>query len=196
MEKKREVAHVLAQAYGPLSKEAEAQLASMLVEQRTLKGRFLLEKGQVCQHIYYVGQGMLRQVYDKGGRQVTEHIAYEGGMIMCIESLFRREPSAIAIEALEPSVTYGIPYEDFCLLTRRSYEYCAFLIRIFQESLIISQQKADTLRFETAKERYLRTLKDHPGIIRRAPLNMVASYLQMTPETLSRVRTKISEGDK
>ena len=72
---------------------------------------------------------------------------------------------------------------------------CNILLNILKESLILSQHKADTIRFENAKERYARTIKDHPDIIRRAPLHIVASYLQMTPETLSRVRTAASEAE-
>jgi hypothetical protein len=56
-------------------------------------------------------------------------------------------------------------------------------------SLIISQQKADTLRFESAQERYAKLLKQHPEILKRAPLLYIASLLQMSPETLSRVRS-------
>jgi hypothetical protein len=70
---------------------------------------------------------------------------------------------------------------------------CQLIFKFYQRSLIISQQKADTLRFETAKERYVRTMHENPEIIRRAPLHNVASYLQMTPETLSRVRAQVTE---
>ena len=60
-----------------------------------------------------------------------------------------------------------------------------------ENSLILSQRKADFLRFETANERYARLLKEHPEIVQRAPLSHIASYLLMTPETLSRVRANM-----
>ena len=60
-----------------------------------------------------------------------------------------------------------------------------------ENSLILSQNKADSLRFESANERYMRLLKEHPEIVQRAPLSCIASYLQMTPETLSRVRASL-----
>ena len=80
-------------------------------------------------------------------------------------------------------------------LAEKSFEFCKLLFAILEQSLILSQHKADTIRFETATERYLRTLRDFPDIIRRAPLHYVASYLQMTPETLSRVRSSLTEAD-
>jgi CRP-like cAMP-binding protein len=107
---------------------------------------------------------------------------------MCIESFFLQEPSRLVIETLEPSKIYAIPYNKLQELTRTSYEFCQLMFSFLEHSLILSQRKADTLRFESAKERYLRTLNDHPDLVRRAPLHYLASYLQMTPETLSRVR--------
>ena len=73
-----------------------------------------------------------------------------------------------------------------------NYLDIAVMYRKFMEqSLIISQVKADTLRFETAHERYTKLLHSQPEILKRAPLVYIASYLQMTPETLSRVRSSI-----
>ena len=69
------------------------------------------------------------------------------------------------------------------------------MFSIQQRALIVSQRKADVLRFETAKERYIRTMKENPEIIRRAPLHNVASFLQMSPETLSRVRAQVTDAD-
>ena len=63
--------------------------------------------------------------------------------------------------------------------------------KILEESLIISQIHADLVRFETAKNRYQRMQKLYPQVILRAPLTYVANYLQMTPETLSRVRASL-----
>ena len=96
---------------------------------------------------------------------------------------------------LEPGIIYGIPHDELYELARSSFEFCKLIFAIEQRSLIISQQKADVIRFESAKERYLRTLRENPDIVRRAPLHNVASYLQMTPETLSRVRGATTEDD-
>jgi CRP-like cAMP-binding protein len=190
---RKDIARDLARRYGTLSPEQLDALAEIISPMKVKKGGKLLRAGEVCEYIYYVSHGMLRQVYTKNGKELTEHIAYEGGIVMCLESLFRHTPSQLSVEALEPTELYAIPYMDFMSLARSAFSYCAILMSIFQESLIISQKKADTLRMESAKERYLRTLQDHPDIVRRAPLRIVASYLQITPETLSRVRTQLRE---
>ena len=116
-------------------------------------------------------------------------------MVICIESFFLRQPSKIVASMIEPGLVYGIPYDGMHAIASHSFELCQLIFRFYQRSLIISQRKADTIRFETAKERYIRTLKENPEIIRRAPLHNVASFLQMTPETLSRVRAQVTEED-
>ena len=74
------------------------------------------------------------------------------------------------------------------MLFRSYYEIGLLYRKMLEASLILSQRKADSIRFESARERYERLLKNNPEIIRRAPLNQIASLLEMTPETLSRVR--------
>ena len=76
-------------------------------------------------------------------------------------------------------------------LTKQNWEINMFYRKILEYSLIVSQTKADSWRFESARERYNLLLETHPEIIKRAPLAHIASYLLMTPETLSRVRSGV-----
>lgn len=188
IEKNKEVAREIARNFCTLSLEALTMLAEIIIPMKFKRGSIVLNEGEVCDHIYYVEKGLVRQYYKKNNKEMTEHISYEGGLVVCIESFFQRTPTKIVIQALESTVLYAIPIDKLRKLTEGSYEICLLMFRFFEWLLIVSQQKADTLRFETAKERYVRTLRDHPDIIRRSPLHYVASYLQMTPETLSRVR--------
>ena len=196
MEKKREIARLFAQKYGEDGKRSSENmewLSQIIIPIRTLKGDIVLEEGSVCKHIYYIDRGLVRQTYIKKGKLLTEHIGYEGSMIICIESLFNQSPSHLSIECLEPCWIYALPYEDIVRASHKSFELFYILNSILKESLILSQRKANTLRFSSAMERYRQTLEEYPEIIRRTPLNIVASYLQMTPETLSRVRTQYHE---
>lgn len=188
MDQRKEIARDIARRYVTLSKECLDQFAEILTPLKFKRGAKIVAEGEVCENLYYIEKGLTRQYYTKNGKEVTEHLEYEGGIVMCIESFFLREPSHLIIETLEPSKIYAIPYDKLQELTRTSYEFCKLMFAFLEHSLISSQRKADTLRFESAKERYLRTLHDHPDLIRRAPLHHVASFLQMTPETLSRVR--------
>lgn len=190
----REVAREICRCYGVmLPVEALRAFASILKPFKVLRGHKLVDEGDVCNYMYYVERGMVIQHYTKNGADVTEHISHEGDMVICIESFFLRQPSRIVASMLEPGVVYGIPHDEMFELASRSYEICKLVFAFYQRSLVISQRKADMMRFETAKERYVRTMREKPEIIRRAPLHRVASFLQMTPETLSRVRAQVTE---
>lgn len=170
-------------------KESTHALADILICKKYKKGEMILNEGEVCKCMRYIEKGMLRQYYFKYEKDVTEHIAYEKGVVICLESYFRQEPTRLMIEALEQSVIWEIDKEQ---IDKLAVEYTAIGLlyrKIMENSLIESQIKADTLRFEPAHERYNKLLQIHPEILKRAPLVYIASLLQMTPETLSRVRS-------
>lgn len=194
-EQRKDVAREICRIYGvTLSVGALNAFANILQPQKVLRGHQLVSEGDVCNAMYFVVRGMVLQYYMKNNAMVTEHISHEGDMVICIESFFMREPSKIVATMIEPGIVYGIPREDMEMIASHSYELCRLIFAFYQRSLIVSQRKADVLRFETAKERYIRTLRENPEIIRRAPLHHVASFLQMTPETLSRVRAQVDGG--
>ena len=156
----RDVARELARRYSTMTHEELDVLESILIPRKYQKGELLLKEGEICSGIFWVAKGLVRQFYYKNEKELTEYMATENTIVMSIESLFREEPS-------------------IQMLYRK----------ILEESLIISQVHADMLRFESAQERYAKLVKRSPQLVLRAPLVYIASYLQMTPETLSRVRT-------
>jgi CRP-like cAMP-binding protein len=133
----------------------------------------------------------VRQYYFKNGKELTEYMATENTIMMSIESLFLEKPSMQVIQALEPTLIYAMPKNELEAVAMRSVNIQILYRKILEESLIISQQRADMLRFESAQGRYQKLVKSSPQLVLRAPLVYIASYLQMTPETLSRVRTAV-----
>lgn len=195
-ERRRDVAREICRKYGAtLSVEALHTFADILQPLKVLRGHKLVAEGDVATSMFYVEKGMVLQHYKKNKTTVTEHIYLEGDMVICIESFFRREPSKIVASMLEPGIVYGIPRDELNAIASHSFELCKLIFAFYQRSLIVSQRKADILRFETAKERYIRIMKENPEIVRRAPLHNVASFLQMAPETLSRVRAQVTDKD-
>ncbi|MBU3807613.1 MAG: cyclic nucleotide-binding domain-containing protein [Candidatus Phocaeicola faecipullorum] len=172
-----------------LTKESLKLLAEILVPEKYKKGERILDEGQVCNCLYFIDKGMTRQFYFKYDKDLTEHIGYEDAIIVCLESYFNEEPTRLMIETLEPTIAWRINKNDIVHLASVNSEIGTLYRRIFEKSLITSQQKADTLRFEPANERYNKLMQQHPEILKRAPLIYIASLLQMTPETLSRVRS-------
>ncbi|MBQ8866577.1 MAG: Crp/Fnr family transcriptional regulator [Bacteroidaceae bacterium] len=189
MERRYEIAKMFTEQYRRLSPEATKALSLIMEPLKLAKGEVFIKEGDIAHHIHYVEKGMVRQFYFKNKRDLTEHISYEGNVVICLESYLRNEPTRLMAETLEPSIIWRISKENFYRLTEEMREVEYFYRKIFEYSLLVSQQKADDMRFETAHDRYRLLMERHPEIIKRAPLVHIASFLQMSPETLSRVRS-------
>lgn len=188
METVRDIAREIARIYYPLTPPAIEVLGSILIPMKFQKGDTILEEGTVCRNLYFVKKGMVRQYYYKNKKDVTEHFSFEGRIVFCIESFLKQEPSRLIVEALENTILYAIPYDALHSLMVRNQEMEMLYRKILEHVAISSQEHADSQRFENASERYERLLREKPEIILRAPMVHIASFLQMTPETLSRVR--------
>ena len=184
----RDIARELARKYSTMTHEELDVLESILVPMKFAKGEMILSEGEVCENIYYIERGLIRQFYFKTGKQITEHLGEARTIFMCIESLFREEPTKLQVEAIEPTTVYELPKRRLEQVALHNVNIQILYRKILEESLIISQVHADLVRFETAQDRYKKMCKLSPQVILRAPLVYIASYLQMTPETLSRVR--------
>ena len=187
----RDVARELARRFSTMTHDELDVLESILVPMKFQKGEIILKEGDVATNIYWVVKGLVRQFYFKNGKELTEYMATENTIMMSIESLFKEKPSMQIMQALEPTIIYAMPKNELEAVAMRSVNIQILYRKILEESLIISQQRADMLRFESAQDRYQKLVKSSPQLVLRAPLVYIASYLQMTPETLSRVRTAV-----
>ena len=185
----RDIARELARKYSTMTHDELDVLESILVPMKFTKGQMILSEGEVCKHVYYIERGLIRQFYFKNGKQITEHLGEDRSIFMCIESLFREEPTKLQVEALEPTWVYALPKQKLEQVALHNVNIQILYRKILEGSLSTSQIHADLVRFETAQARYKRMCKLSPQVILRAPLVYIASYLQMTPETLSRVRS-------
>jgi CRP-like cAMP-binding protein len=192
----RDVARELARRYSTMTHDELDLLESILVAKRYAKNEKILSEGEICDNIYWIVKGLVRQFYYKNGKELTEYMATEDNIVMSIESLFTDKPSTQQMVALEPTILFALPKRELEHEAVRNVNIQMLYRKILEESLIISQIHADMLRFESAQERYSKLVKRSPQLVLRAPLVYIASYLQMTPETLSRVRTSVLLGDK
>lgn len=186
---KRDIARELARKYSTMTHDELDILESILVPIKYLKGEKILSEGEVCHNISYIEKGLVRQYYTKNGKEVTEHLGVDHTIFMCIESLFKEEPSRLQAEALEPTLVYALPKARLEAEAIRNVNIQMLYRKILEESLILSQIHADLMRFESAPNKYKRLCEMNPQVVLRAPLTYIASYLQMTPETLSRIRS-------
>ena len=185
----RDVARELARRFSTMTYEELDVLEGIIMPMKFVKGEKILKDGEVSKYIYFLYQGLIRQYYFKNGKEMTSHLGVDGSMFMSVESLFKEAPSQETIEALEPCYVYALPKKRLEEVALHNQNIQILYRKILEGQLIEAQIHADLVRFETAQDRYRRICRQMPKVVLRAPLVYLASYLQMTPETLSRVRS-------
>ena len=161
----RDIARELARKYSTMTHDELDVLESILVPMKFAKGQMILSEGEICKHFYYIEKGLIRQFYFKNGKQITEHLGEDRSIFMCIESLFREEPTKLQVEALEPTWVYALPKQKLEQVALHNVNIQILYRKILEESLITSQIHADLVRFETAQARYKRMCKLNPQVV-------------------------------
>lgn len=173
----------------PLSNELKEQLATILHEKVFCKKEYLLKAGHICRNICFIKKGLVRCFYHKGEQEVCSWFMKEGDIIISVESFFNQKESYESIQALEDCTVYCAEYNDLQSLYKKYPEF-NFVGRILTERYyVLSEQRLFSLRMQRSFERY-QFIRDHyPEIIQRVPSKYIASYLSVTEETLSRIRS-------
>jgi len=153
------------------------------------KDHFLLKEHAISNYIYFIEKGVARIFYRKNEKEITEWIAMDQQFFLSIRSFFERVPSRLTIHTLEPSEIYGIHHDDFMRLADKYHDVERLLRKMVTTSLILSQIRMESIQFETAQQRYERLITTSPEILQRVPLSYIASFLGVTLETLSRIRS-------
>lgn len=173
-----------------LSQESIHQLIGICSKQKFLKNEYILEKNNVCNDIYFISKGLLREYYFKEDREISEWFAFENTFCFSITSYFTNSPSNLIIQSLEDSEIIFIPREGLNSLRMSNFEIADFTYKLISLSLIKSQERMASLQFETALTRYENLLNQHKEFLQRVPLQYIASYLGVSAETLSRIRAQ------
>ncbi|MDY7394874.1 Crp/Fnr family transcriptional regulator [Aureibaculum sp. 2210JD6-5] len=174
----------------------EKEIASLL-ENCTIKkvkrDESLLRSGEYCKHTFFVEKGLLRQYsIDEKGREHILSFAPENWFVTDRESTYFNRPSAYFIQALEDSEVVMLDEKFIQLLSRKIPTFTDFNNRLLHNHIRQLQNRINLLLSATAEERYLQFIKMYPDILLRVPQTMVASYLGITPESLSRVRRELA----
>ena len=158
------------------------------------KDVFLLRPGDYCKHTFFVENGLLRQYsIDEKGKEHTISFAPENWFVTDRESVYFNQPSAYYIQALEDS-TFTIVDENLIqILTDKIQPFTEFNNKLLHNHIRQLQNRINLLLSASAEERYLKFIEMYPDILLRVPQTMVASYLGITPESLSRVRKELAQ---
>lgn len=172
----------------PISAEAQKALLEICYEKMFNKGTDVQAIGHTCKTIYFVKKGCVRIYYFKEDIDITESFEFENAFVARAESLFTGKPSLKAIQTIEDTILIGIDSAQLFLLFDTHHDLERLFRKIIETSYVNTVNRIESLQFNTADERYKNLLKDHPNVLQRVPLKYIASYLGITPVSLSRIR--------
>jgi len=177
-------------AYVKISDPAKELLVEILIQITPKRGTQLLKEGELCKYMYFVTKGLARGYFHQNGKDITSWFAMENDIATPFYSFVSQKPSYESVEIMEDSELYAVSYENLQNLYRQFPEFNK-LGRILTEKYYVElMARTMSFQFQTAAERYHELFSQQPKLFQRAPLGFIASYLGISQETLSRIRTK------
>lgn len=169
------------------------EISGMLTPRTVTKGTIILSEGEVCQHNIFVTKGCLRSyVIDKKGKEHIIQFAPENWWISEQNSLLKQEPAMYYIDAVEDSEIL-LGQRDFNDRLAEILPSGGKMLQVlFQSSFKAMQKRVVNLLSASAEQRYTEFIKTYPTVALRVPQKMIASYLGITPESLSRIRKEVA----
>ena len=154
------------------------------------KNHFLLKPGKPCKHIWFMTKGAVRYYYtNEQGKEMNTWFSMDRQVIADTSSLVKKEPSEESIQLLEDSEMYAIEYTSLQTLIQKHHAFSLWYIKLVELYYIAQiEDRLTDLQFLDAKQRYQKLLSLYPDITNRISLGNIASYLNITQETLSRIR--------
>lgn len=157
------------------------------------KGHLILREGEVCKSLYFISKGVSMCYYEKKGKRYVDEFSLDEEFITDYSSFILQKPSNKNIILLEDSEVFQISHQNLVELHQKDDCFIERIGRISAEQLYISwHERSRSLLMDTAAERYKNLVKLKPSILQRVPQYLIAEYLGVTPESLSRVRRQLS----
>lgn len=174
-----------------LSDESKRAFAKKLHRLELPKGHVLIAENSICNQFYFIEKGLTRTFYYLDGRDITDWISMENSFAFSLISFITRQPDRRSIELLEPSVLLAMSYGDVELLCEKFHDIEHLFRSLISMGAVQVQQRFDDVHFVPAPERYRKLIQFSPSVVKRVPLSMIASFLGMSPENLSRIRAQL-----
>ncbi len=151
------------------------------------------EEGKIPEHLYFIVSGFMRLFhYHENGNEITTHINCPPGFITSYPDFINQTKTNDYLECITECDLLRITKPNLDLLTLKSPVFKNFSISVFQRSLAYNEKRSIELATLTADQRYKKLIEDHPDIVRHVPVQYIASFLGMKPESLSRIRRQMN----
>jgi len=153
----------------------------------------LLVAGNVAKEMYFLSKGCLRLYYLKDGEEISAYFFTEGGFAGSYDSFITKQPSRHSIEAVEQSLLYSISFQKLQDLYAQIPKMNEFIRQVIEERFVALHQLFTSQILDSPEERYLNLLKYRPDLLQRIPLYQLATFLGVTPVSLSRIRKRTTQ---
>jgi CRP-like cAMP-binding protein len=177
----------------PLTPQEQETIKNFLIPKKLRKRQYLLQEGDICRTSAFVEKGALRaySVGENGGESIIQ-FALEGWTISDLYSFLTEEPARYNIDALEDAELVLVSKSAHEELLKTMPKYETYTRLQITGAYLAMQKRLTSIMSLSLEERYNNLIAMYPDIVQRVPQHMIASYMGLTPETLSRVRKKIA----
>lgn len=177
----------------PMANDDWALLDTMTSTFALLKGDTLLEPGQVCNNIYFLTEGVFRMYYvDPDGREINYRFALKNNFMVDFQSFLSRRPSRYYWLAMENAKGVAFSYGDVQQAYQQSRNWERFGRLIAEQVYQQVNERIELLQFLSPEQRYLHVVATQPDLVKQISQFHLSSYLGVTPESLSRIRKRLS----
>lgn len=154
------------------------------------KNYFLLKSGKTCKHLWFMTKGVARYFYTNDqGKEMNTWFSLDTQIITDTTSFVKQEPAQESIQLMEDSEMYSIEYTSLQALIQKHHSFALWYIKLVELNYVTQiEDRLSDLQFLDARQRYQKLLNLYPEIANRISLGNIASYLNITQETLSRIR--------
>jgi CRP-like cAMP-binding protein len=173
----------------PIEDDAMRGLIHSIHEYEYPARYMLIKDASVANHVYFIIKGAVRSFFLKSDKEVTSWFGFEGDVVTGFYSFIGRKQGYENIQLLEDTTLLGIAHADLMKLTQEFASVNQLYRRVLEETYLLVEQRLMNIQFGTAKEKYAHLLEQEPHVLQRVPLGYIASYLGVTQETLSRIRS-------
>ncbi len=177
-----------------LTEEEFVRVTTFFIPKKLRKHQFLLNEGDVCKYATYVTKGCLRQyTIDAHGEEHVVQFAIEDWWISDMYSVLTGEPATYNIDALENSEVLLLERTQFEKLFTEIPKFERFFRLLLESNFVAKEKRIMGALSLSAEEQYLRMMQSYPNITQRVPQSQIASYLGITPQSLSRIRKELAD---
>ena len=183
-------------AIRPLTNECIADILKVVKFQKIKNGDVILKIGEINERLYFITKGALHCFYYVEEKPVSDWFFFENETVVSIGSFYDQLPSHACIVPLEDSELYYITHSDYEYLKSTHPEFCYIASKLLERYLVLFHEHSLFIRMTPALKRYQLILEKRAELVARVPVAALATWLDMEPETLSRMRKKAGSNDK